>query len=372
MADAEQSQKTEEPTDRRLEEARRRGERAVTGEVRHAAIAAAALTLTGTVGAMVAMHLARLFVRLWGAAQDYPLEPRDAPAFARGFLAETGWALAPIAAVLVVAALLAAVIQARPSLSWTRVAPRWSKVSPGAGFKRMFGTRGLVEFLKTLAKSCFVAVIAFAGLWPHVVAFDQLVDAAPDALLHAAVGLVAALLRWTTIALVALALADAVYQRRAFLRGLRMTRQEVMDEHKDSEGDPRFKARRRAIALQRARRRMIAAVKQSTVVVTNPTHYAVALKYEVGDQHAPLVVAKGVDALAQRIREAAQENGVPIVESPPLARALFASAELDRPIPVDHYAAVAEIIAYVVRLSRSRRSVEKRGDQHPAGGGRIL
>lgn len=370
MAEPDQSQKTEEPTERRREEARRRGERAVAGEVRHAAMIAAALALTGTVGSMVALRLAQMFVRLWGAAEDYPLGPRDASAFARGFLGEIGWALAPIAAVLMVAAAVAAVIQARPSISWTRVAPRWSKIAPGAGLKRMFAPRGLVEFLKTLAKCFFVATIAFAGLWPHVVAFDQLIGASPDALLHAAVGLVAALLRWTTIALIALALADAVYQHRNFLRGLRMTRQEVIDEYKDSEGDPRLKARRRALAMQRARRRMLSAVKEATVVVTNPTHYAVALKYEVGDKQAPLVVAKGVDALAMRIREAAEEAGVPLVESPPLARALYASAELDRPIPVDHYAAVAEIIAYVVRLSRRRR--EKSTDTRPMGDGRIL
>jgi flagellar biosynthetic protein FlhB len=133
---------------------------------------------------------------------------------------------------------------------------------------------------------------------------------------------------------------------------MRMTLQELRDEIKESDGDPKIKARIRAIGMQRSRRRMMAAVPEASVIITNPTHYAVALKYQHGEMAAPVVLAKGVDDVAKKIREVATAAGVPIVESPPLARALFAGADIDRPIPVEHYAAVAEIIGYVLRLSR--------------------
>ena len=149
------------------------------------------------------------------------------------------------------------------------------------------------------------------------------------------------------------AVGDAIYQRFAWLKRQRMTRREIKEEFKQSEGSPEVKAKVRQIRMERARTRMMAAVPQATVIVTNPTHYAVALKYEKG-MAAPICLAKGVDALALRIREKARENDVPIVENPPLARALHATVEIDREIPVEHYAAVAEVIGYVLRLKRRR------------------
>jgi flagellar biosynthetic protein FlhB len=162
------------------------------------------------------------------------------------------------------------------------------------------------------------------------------------------------MLRAIALLVGAIALFDFVYQRRSFLKRMRMSLQEVKDEHKESEGDPKIKGKIRQIQMQRARRRMMAAVPGASVVITNPTHYAVALKYDHGAMAAPVVVAKGVDAVALRIREIATEAGVPLVENRPLARALHASAEIDQPIPIEHYAAVAEVISYVMRLSKRR------------------
>jgi len=139
------------------------------------------------------------------------------------------------------------------------------------------------------------------------------------------------------------------------MKRMRMSLQEIKDEHKESDGDPKIKAKIRQMQMQKAKRRMMAAVPKASVIITNPTHYAVALKYDHGAMAAPVVVAKGVDALALKIREVATASGVPIVENRPLARALYASADLDKPIPTEHYAAVAEVISYVLRLARQRR-----------------
>jgi flagellar biosynthetic protein FlhB len=150
-----------------------------------------------------------------------------------------------------------------------------------------------------------------------------------------------------------MAAADYVYQRWSFLQQMRMTKQEVKDEHKQTEGDPMIKSRLRSLRMQRARQRMMAAVPKASVVITNPTHYAVALKYDMDAMGAPILVAKGADLIALRIRELADENEVPIVENPPLARALFATVELDQEVPPEHYKAVAEVISYVMKLKGS-------------------
>lgn len=349
---AEDSQKTEEPTQRRLDQARQRGESPMSPEVRHAVMFAAATAAIGGMGISAAMGIGRIAVRLWGGADDFVLDAAGSRSLVTGVIGHLALALAPIMGLFVVAAIAGGFIQGRPNVAWARLAPKWEKVSPAAGLKRMFGTRALVEFAKTLAKFIVVVTAALMLAWPHAVAFDNLVGATPHHLLSAMGEIAFGMIKVVAMLVVALALFDVIYQRRAFIKRLRMTLQELKDELKDSEGDPKIKARIRMIAQERSRRRMMAAVPRATVVVTNPTHYAVALEYRHGEMAAPVVVAKGVDALALRIRQVATDAGVPIVESPPLARALFASAEIDRVIPVEHYAAVAEIISYVMHLAR--------------------
>jgi flagellar biosynthetic protein FlhB len=221
-----------------------------------------------------------------------------------------------------------------------------------SGFKRLLGKRALVEFAKTLTKFTAIATVVLLVLRPRFGGLDQLVGYTPGALGMAAGRMAYEAIRAVTLLVVLLAIADFLYQNHAFLKKMRMTLQELKDEHKDSEGDPKIKAKIRQIQAQRARRRMMTAVPQASVIITNPTHYAVALKYDHGAMAAPVVVAKGVDAVALRIREVAKGADVPIVEAPPLARALYAAVEIDRPIPIEHYAAVAEIIGYVMRLAK--------------------
>lgn len=347
-------QKTQEPTQKKLEDARKKGDVFVSQEMRHAVMFVGMIFVCGSLGVSAFGTLGHLFVRLWGGADDIRLEPGGAQSFASGLFAEIAGALGPMLGVLLAFAILILFAQGRPTLAWSRLQPKWSKLSPVAGLGRMFGTRGLVEFAKTVAKFALVTTVAIVVVWPHAVALDELIGMGPEAIARTASALVMTMLKAVALLVGALVLADWVYQRRSFLTRMRMSLQEVKDEHKDAEGDPHVKARIRAIGAERARRRMMSAVPTASVIITNPTHYAVALKYDHGKMAAPVVVAKGVDAVALKIRELAANAKVPILESPPLARALFASAEIDRPIPAEHYKAVAEIIGYVMRLAKGR------------------
>jgi flagellar biosynthetic protein FlhB len=225
-----------------------------------------------------------------------------------------------------------------------------ARLSPVAGLGRLFSWRSGIEVLKNIAKIAVVAVVAW---WVAMPGLNQLTRMAAESVDHLPYELHKLVLRlmFGVLAVVTvLAFTDYAYQRFAFMKSMRMTKQEVKDEFKQAEGDPKIKARLRQIRTDRARKRMMAAVPKASVVITNPTHYAVALQYELGATGAPKVVAKGTDLLALRIREIAEENDVPIVENPPLARSLYATVEIDREIPPEHYKAVAEIISYVFRL----------------------
>ena len=305
-------------------------------------------------GAMAA--LAHVCTMLWGGADRGFSGSADAAAFARDLGGQWLIAVGPVLAVLSVAALIGLMAQGRFVAAPARLKLKWDKLSPAKGLTRLFGKQALVEFAKTLLK---LAIVLLAGLWamlPAMNGIDQLIGADPVALGQFAVALATRLAMAVTALAILLAGLDIFWQHRSFRNRMRMSLKELKDEHKDQEGDPIIKSRIRAIAQARARRRMMAAVPGAAVVITNPTHYAVALKYEHGHSAAPVVVAKGVDAVALKIREKAVEAGVPVVESPPLARALHASVDIDQPIQPEHYAAVAEIIGYVLRLAREKKA----------------
>ncbi|MCJ8158666.1 flagellar biosynthesis protein FlhB [Sphingomonas sp. LaA6.9] len=344
--------KTEEPTQKKLDDARAKGDVANAPEMRHAAMFVALVAMAGGMGAIALSSLSAMFVRFWGSADDFALEPEGAQSLIGGVMSQIAASLAPVAGLLVGCALLSLFLQGRPSLSWSRVKPKWSKLNPMSGFGRLLGKRALVEFAKTLAKFVVICIVAVIVIWPKAVAFDQLIGSDPGAIGQVAGELVYQMIKAVAILVLLLAGFDFVYQRRAYMKKMRMSLQELKDEMKQTDGDPKIKAKIRQIRMQRARKRMMAAVPGASVIITNPTHYAVALRYEHGDMAAPVVVAKGVDAVALRIREIAGEHKVPIVESPPLARALYAAVDIDHPIPIEHYAAVAEIIGYVMRLAR--------------------
>jgi flagellar biosynthetic protein FlhB len=295
-----------------------------------------------------------LLARLWGRADDIRLDAGTAQHFATVILGAAALALAPLFALLFAFAMLTGFSQGMPTLSWSRVGLKWSKLSPIAGFGRIFGMRSVVEFAKTLLKLCAVITIALYVVAPQAVGLVQLMGGEPGAIGVTATAIVTAMVKAVLILVGAIAAFDLLYQRFSFFKRMRMSLQEVKDEYRQSEGDPAIKARIRSIGMQRARRRMMAAVPGASVVITNPTHYAVALKYQHGTMVAPVVVAKGADAVALKIREVARAANVPIVESPVLARAIYAVVDIDHPIPAEHYAAVAEIIGYIMRLAKRR------------------
>ncbi|MDP5281197.1 flagellar biosynthesis protein FlhB [Sphingomonas sp. DG1-23] len=353
--DTDQEDKTESPTDKKLEDARERGEVPMAPEMKHAAMFVAALVVMGGLGTWTMQLMGSLFVRLWGSAEDFRMEPAGAQDFATGLFGAIASSLLPILGALFAFALLGGFLQGRPMLSASRIKPKWSKLNPVSGFMRTFSKQSLIEFLKTLAKLCLVVGIGAWIAWPHAATIDRLVGADLVSMGAAANDIVYAMLFPIALLVGALAMFDFAWQRFAFLKKMRMTKQEIKDEYKQSEGDPKIKGKIRQLQMQRAKGRMMANVPKASVVITNPTHYAIALQYDHGAMNAPVVVAKGVDNVALKIREIAGEHNIPMVENRPLARALYASAEIDHPIPVEHYAAVAEVISYVMKIAKTRR-----------------
>jgi flagellar biosynthesis protein FlhB len=353
MADSEE--KTLEPTEKKLEDARAKGDVPSAPEMRHAVMFVALLIIVGMLGLHMAQVLASLSASIWEQAGTTSLTAQSAPRFTTALMAGTMTAIGPILILTLIMAVLSLFLQGRPSLSLHRLSLKWDRLNPMAGAKRLLGKQAWVEFAKTLAKFAIVAGVVSFIAWPAMSSLSRLVGADVASIGQNASSMVMTMVRTAAMIVGALALADFVYQRRTWLARMRMSLQEVKDEHKQSEGDPHIKQRIRSIAMQRASRRMMSAVPDASVILTNPTHYSVALKYEHGSMRAPIVVAKGVDTVAFKIREVAGAANVPIIESPPLARALYASVEIDHPIPVDHYAAVAEIISYVMKLTRDKR-----------------
>ncbi len=349
-ADAED--KTEDPTGRRLSEATEKGNIPRSQEVNHWFMLAA-LTFA------IAVMIGPLGSRLAGALTPYLERPEELSVTlgsATPLLADlsltVALALAPIMLLASAAALFGSFLQHPPVVSAERLKPQLSKISPVTGLGRIFSLVGLMDFGKGVAKVVVMSIAAAMIAWPALPYLGTLVSLEPLGGLAAARSEILRVLIGVLIILALIAIADVLFQRFEHHRKLRMSRQEVKDEMKQTEGDPQVKARIRQIRQQRVRKRMMAAVPGATVVVTNPTHFAVALKYDGETMDAPVVVAKGVDHLALRIRALATESGVPIVENPPLARALYATAEVDREVPVEHYKAVAEVIGYVMRLRR--------------------
>ncbi len=257
-------------------------------------------------------------------------------------------ALLPVLALAMIGAIAGTMLQSRGLVSAKGLKPQFSRLSPASGIKRLLGAEGGIEFLRTLIK---LGVIGAALWWAlgDPQALRNALTLGPGDLLHLMISASMNLFIAALIAFAGIAVLDYLVVRFRHLHKLRMTRQELREEVKESEGDPMIKGRIKNLRMARARRRMMAAVPKAAVVITNPTHYAVALAYDENSQAAPKVVAKGTEAVAARIRALAEDSGVPLVSNPPLARALF-KLELETEIPAEHYQAVAEIIAYVWRL----------------------
>ena len=347
----EDEDRTEEPTQRKLEEAIKRGDVAKSAELNTlfvlGGLTLAVLVLSGPVSRNLALDMRGFLMN----AHLVPPDGAGLMTVGRNALIATLAAIALPFGIFLLAGLAGGAVQHRPLWTFEPLKPQFSRISPLSGFKRIFGPEAFIQFIKGLLKIGIVGAVATVILWNERDRLDGLARLDVAALLAVLQALSVKLLGGVLAIFGFVAIGDAVYQRFSWLKRQRMSKHEIKEEHKQSEGNPEIKAKLRQIRAGRLKKRMMAAVPDATVIVTNPTHYAVALKYESG-MAAPLCVAKGVDALALRIRAVAAEHRVPVVENPPLARALHATVEVDDEIPVEHYKAVAEVIGYVLRLRR--------------------
>jgi flagellar biosynthesis protein FlhB len=349
--DQDQSQKTEEPSQRRLEEARRKGQVANSREVNNALVLASGALFVGVLAPGMAARLAEALRPFIERPHAFAVDAGTLGMTLQALLAALGWAVLPAVLLFLVAALASGLVQHGPIWSAAPLAPKLERISPAAGAKRLFALRSLVEFAKGVLKIVLVGAAAVVLLWPATPRILGAIglEAGPLlALLHA---LALRLLVGIAALAALIAVLDSLYQRFERHKQLRMSRRDLQDEFKQTEGDPLLKARLKSLRMERARRRMMAEVPKATVVVTNPSHVAVALRYDA-TMAAPRLVAKGIGALAERIRAIARDHGVPIVRNPPLARALHGAVELGVEVPAAHYRAVAEVIGYVLRLRR--------------------
>ncbi len=348
--DRDDAQKTELPSQTRLQEAQDKGDVTQSPDISAWLVLAAATAFVAIWGPSTATSLRQMMTGFLAQPHAMSLDSESAGGMLEGIALHIFWILALPFALLVVAGVGAHWIQHAPVFATEKLKPDISRINPMKGFEKLFGRAALVNFVKGLLKTGLAAAAIWAVLWP---ARDQILMAVtlPVGLLLPFVQELTMQILYATLAVLGvIAMADYGWQYFERLRRLKMTRQEVRDEHKQNEGDPIVKGRLRQIRSDRARRRMMAAVPKASVIITNPTHYAVALSYEAGKMGAPVCVAKGMDAIALKIREIGAEHKVPIVENPPLARALYASVDVDETIKPEHYKAVAQVIGYVMKL----------------------
>jgi flagellar biosynthetic protein FlhB len=355
MAETDDSQKTEDPTGKRLDDARNKGQVANSREVNNLFMMMALALSIGMFGPSIAGSIKNLILPFIESPDQIPTDI--------GHLQILGWRLLTHILMIGIVPLILAVFAAfgagylQFGLLWSaeHLMPSLDKISPFAGFGRIFSMKSFTEFIKGLLKIVIVGSVASSLLMPAVRDVHHLIGLEPLQILATIKSMVLHLLTGVLAVIFAITIFDFFYQRFQHIRGLRMSRQELKDEFRDTEGDPIVKGRLRQLRMERARRRMMAEVPKADVVVTNPTHYAVALKYDQATMGAPRVIAKGIDKTAQRIREIAKESDIPVIENPPLARGLHAAVEIDQEITPEFYKAVAEVISYIMKLKRGRR-----------------
>jgi flagellar biosynthesis protein FlhB len=351
--------KTEDATEKRINDAIEKGQVAFSREI---PILASLLCFTAyfsIAGSQLAQDLSFFLGRILEKAGSLPLNNAvDAMAILQKLVIGAGALVLPFFLVVMTGGLAASFAQSNPRLVSDRVEPKFSRISLRSGWQRIFGLQGFVEFLKSLAKFFLAATVAAVALRGPV---RHLLDGMfqhPAAMLNDLADTIFKLLSAVCAVMAAITAFDFFWARFSWRRDLRMSKQEIKDEHKQSEGDPMVKARIRSIGRDRARRRMLKAVPQATLIVANPTHFSVALRYQPGRDAAPVVVAKGQDILALRIREIAESNNVPVFEQVELARALYRSVQIDQAIPPAFYLSVSELIRMIYKSAgNSNRSI---------------
>ncbi len=353
--DTEQDQKTEDATSKRLSEARDEGNLPVSREMSSWFMTIGILLVIAWLGPAFSKDLLLALRPFVEKPQQISLEDGGLQNALMGIVSTTGFSLTLLFGVLVVMAVLGTMIQTGFYAGTGKMKFDLAKLMPSRGLSQLFSMNSVSELVKSFFKLVVLGYVAYRVLTP---VFQKLPSIVEINLLSSMVFFHDNLIHLITLLLLVItviAVADILYVRHRYFKGLRMSKQEVKDENKQMEGDPMIKGRLRQIRLEKSRRRMMAEVPTASVVLTNPTHYAVALRYEGLKMAAPVVVAKGVDQIAARIRATAEEHGVPLVSNPPLTRALYEAVDLDEPIQPEHYRAVAEVISYVYKLKNSKR-----------------
>src|SRR5262245_30631682 len=357
---ADRDSKTEEPTEKKIRDAVDKGQLPHSKEAAILASFAAILIFTVFFAKDSVTGLSGFLSTFLEKPEAWPLETEaDTVNLLRIVFLEAGEAIAARFTLLVVAGVGASFLQHAPAVILDRIAPQFSRISVGAGWKRLFGAQGMAEFAKSLGKLVLaLAFVIFAlrqaehrlllGMVTQPIAFSMVIREITISMLTA-----------LTFAMLVIAGADIFWSRFSWRRELRMSRQEVKDELKQSDGDPIVKSRMRSLARDRARRRMMAAVPRATLVIANPTHYSIALKYVRDEDKAPVVVAKGVDLVALKIREIAETNGIPVFEDVGLARSMYKQVSVDSVIPSQFYQAVAELVRVVYAKQGRPRQVQR-------------
>ncbi len=351
-------EKTEAPTPRRLQEARREGNVAKSMDLTAACVLLCGVLMLNFFGSRVLGGMKRAMEAMLGPGQaDNPTRPDDLTALASFSVHMVGTALLPMLAAIFVIALVSTLGQVGFLVTTKPLTPDLTKLSPLKGAKNLVNARAGIRLVMSLAKVAIITAVASVFIANDLPWILHIAELETTAVLVTACELVYALALKLALLLLLLAILDYAFQKWQRVRELRMSKQDVKQEMKEFEGDPLTKQRRARVARQLAMQRIAAAVPQADVIVTNPTHFAIALRYDSQAMKAPKVIAKGADFMAMRIRQIAAAHDIPIVERKPLARALYKAVEIGQEVPPEHYAAVAEILAYVYRLDGERAAV---------------
>jgi len=347
-------EKSEKATPRRRKEAREKGNIPKSTEVNSAFVLIAGILGLRIFGPGLFAKLMRVMEVVFSQLTAIEITQQNVPDFALTGLKFAGLMIAPVVCMVMIAGLSANLIQGGFLLTSEPIKPKFSKISPLTGFKRMFSMRSLVELSKSLLKLIIIGIVGYLTLKAELNVYPYLIDQDVPQIV-AFLGQVSFKLTIrASLILLILAAFDYAYQRFEFEKKLKMTKQEVKEEFKHTEGDPLIKSRIKSIQRERARQRMLSEVPNADVVITNPIHFAVALKYDANKMEAPTVMAKGARLIAEKIKKVAQEHHVPVIENQPLARILYRTTEIGALIPFELYKAVAEILAYVYKLKKKR------------------
>ncbi len=349
MAEEDDASKTEEPTEKKLAEARRKGNVAQSQEIKNWGVLLAGTGALMFLAPFMANGVREIAFPFVEQPHAVPFDFEHLRKILADIMLDLLVVMAPFMLLMVIFAIASNIGQFGLLFSIHKVKPDASKLNVLKGIKRMVSVKSTVEFVKGIAKLVMVTVVSMALAIPLLGDVELLPQIEIIHTLDRLHLLAIALAAGTVGVMTAIAALDFMYQKHSFTKQMRMSKQEVKDEHKQQEGDPQVKSRIRRVRMERHNQRMMQAVPEADVVITNPTHFAIALQYTMGEMNAPRCIAKGVDHLAFRIRSIAEENDVPVVENPPLARALYDTVDIDEEIPPEHFTAVAEIIGFIMR-----------------------